>query len=111
MKNGKERNEDKLTWSADVAGGDEDDGDVNVGFCVSCLRFPFASPVFLFWTSSFAFNFARRPGYWDGRDEDDDEMLSPRFVFHLLAPRLCDSSFGFSTVFSSVSPWFFRVWA
>jgi hypothetical protein len=48
MKNGKEGNEDKLTRFADVTGGDEDDGDVNVGLCVSCLRFPFVSPVFLF---------------------------------------------------------------
>ena len=61
-----------LTWSA---GGGENDGEADVGLCVSCLRFPFASPVFLFWTFSFAFNSARRPGYWDGRDKDDDEML------------------------------------
>ena len=32
----------------DACGADGDDGEVNVGLCVSRLRFPFASPVFLF---------------------------------------------------------------
>jgi len=67
-----------LTWSV---GGNEDDGDVDVGLCVFCLRFSFCFPCLSVWVSSFASGFVRGPRFLRWSNEDDGEMLVLFYIF------------------------------